>query len=408
MVKFNIDAAVEIPETHSRGRFPLPSGKTPVQCQFHSPANPTIFFTTSSVSETPEHPYLATASELTAWLDTLPTGDGVRVALDTEADSLHSYREKLCLIQMAVGERKALIDPLGISDLTPLLRYLDNTEIWVHGADLDMTLMKRTFDHIPERLYDTQVAARLAGERQFGLAHLVEHSFGVTLSKQSQRADWGKRPLTPRMIEYALNDVHFIIPLADRFLTRLREHGREPWFLESCADARLSVLQRPPPDPEEQWRISGSGALKPQGLHYLRAFWRWRDKEAERIDLPSFKIISNDELIAFAQGMQEGKEPVLPSRYPPPFHRRFYKVFKEAKAAPESEWPRRPNRRRVERNPDAERRFDQLKGKRDRLGTELNIDGALIASRAALETVAQDASKAGELLLNWQRELLHV
>jgi ribonuclease D len=352
--------------------------------------------------------HLATPDALRAWLSRLPHGEGVRVALDTEADSLHSYREKLCLIQMGVGEKKAIIDPLGIPDLTPLLRYLDKAEIWVHGADLDMTLMKRTFNHVPERLYDTQVAARLTGERQFGLAHLVESKFGVALSKQSQRADWGKRPLTDKMIEYALNDVHYILPLADTFLTKLRELDREAWFLESCADARESVLNRTAPDPEEQWRIAGSGALRPCGLHFLRAFWRWRDREAERIDRPTFKIIGNAELIAFATAMQDGKQVVLPERYPPPFHRRFYKALKEAREAPESEWPRRPHRRRSERNPEAERRFDVLKEKRDRLGAQLNIDPSLLGSRAVLEQIAEDASKAAVFLLNWQRELLGV
>ena len=353
-------------------------------------------------------PYIDTPDALTAWLQRLPQGEGVRVALDTEADSLHSYREKLCLIQMGVGEHKALIDPLNIADLSPLLTYLEKTEIWVHGADLDMTLMKRTFGIIPERIYDTQTAARLTGERQFGLAHLVESKFGVALSKQSQRADWGRRPLTPKMLEYALNDIHYVIPLADMFLTKLRELGREPWFLESCADARISVLNRPPPDPEEQWRINGSGALKPCGLHYLRCFWRWRDAEAERINRPTFKIISNDEIIAMAEDMQDGKDVTLPSRYPPPFHRRFHKMFKEAKAVPEAEWPRRPARRRHERDIESEKRFEVLKERRDKLGGQLNIDGALIASRAALEQIARDANCTGDLLLNWQRELLGI
>jgi ribonuclease D len=354
----------------------------------------------------PQDHFLDTPEALAAWLSRLPQGEGVRVALDTEADSLHSYREKLCLIQMGVGEHQALIDPLTITDLSPLMAYLDKAEIWVHGADLDMTLLKRSFGVVPERLYDTQVAARLTGERQFGLAHLVESKFGVQLSKQSQRADWSRRPLTTKMLEYALNDIHYVIPLADLFMTKLRELGREPWFLECCADARLSVLNRPPPDPEEQWRINGSGMLKPCGLHYLRCFWRWRDKEAERLNRPTFKIISNDEIIAMAQAMQEGKIVTLPNRYPPPFHRRFHRAFKEAQATPETEWPRRPTRRRHDRDIEAEKRFDAMKAKRDKLGTELDLDPALIASRAALEHIARDASAAGELLLNWQRHLL--
>ena len=372
-----------------------------------APSSPPNSQTAVPDSAAQDH-FLDTPEALDSFLGSLPADDGVRVALDTEADSLHSYREKLCLIQMGVAERKALVDPLGIADLTPLLRFLDRAEIWVHGADLDMTLMRRTFGHIPERIFDTQVAARLCGERQFGLAHLVESKFGVALSKQSQRADWGRRPLTERMIEYALNDVHFIIPLADMFLGRLRELGREDWFLQSCEDARQSVLHRPPPDPDEMWRIAGSGKLRPAGLNALRALWQWRDREAERIDRPSFKIIGNQDLLNFAEQIQEGRDVRLPDRYPPPFHRRFGRALKEALELPESEWPRRPSRRRNERNPDAERRFDELKARRDRLGAELDLEPSLLGSRAVLEAIAADEAMAAELLLPWQLQLMNL
>src|SRR5689334_4178489 len=106
--------------------------------------------------------------------------------------------------------------------------------------------------------------------------------------------------------------------------------------------------------------------------------------------------------------MQEGKDAVLPDRYPPPFHRRFYKALKEAKEVPESEWPRRPHRRRNERNPEAEKRFETIKEKRDSIASKLNIDPSLLGSRAVLEQIAIDSSRAAELLLNWQRELLGV
>jgi ribonuclease D len=350
--------------------------------------------------------FICTPEALHSFLNAIPNGDGVRVAIDTEADSLHSYREKLCLIQMGVGDRKVLIDPLGIADLSPLLSYLDSSEIWLHGADLDMSLMRRTYGHIPVRMFDTQVAARLCGERQFGLAHLVESNFGVALSKQSQRADWGRRPLTDRMIEYALNDVHFIIPLADKFLAKLRELGREEWFRQSCEDARLSVLRRPPPDPDELWRLTGSGKLRPAGLNFLRALWRWRDSEAERLDRPTFKVIGNQDLLNFAEALQEGAEVRLPDRYPPPFHRRFYRALKEAREVPEADWPKRPARRRHERNPEAEKRFDALKELRDRKGAELDLDPALLGSRAVLEAIADNEERAPELLLPWQLAVL--
>ncbi len=349
--------------------------------------------------------YLDSAEKLSDYLASLPPPATARVALDTEADSLHSYREKLCLIQMAVGDAKALIDPFGIPDLTPLLEYLGKAEVWLHGADFDMTLMKRTFDFIPPRLFDTQVAARLAGARQFGLAAMVENTFGVVLSKQSQRANWGRRPLTQKMIDYAFYDVHYIIELADIYLGKLRELGREDWFLQICEDARQSVIDRPTANVDDLWRVAGSGKLKPRGLQTLRAVWQWRDHEASRIDRPTFKIISNAELIAFAESAEAGKEVRLPDRYPPPFHRRFYKMIKDAAAVPETDWPKRPPRRRVDRNIEAEKRFDAMKEKRDKLGIELGLDPSLIASRSVLEAISIDET-AAEGLLPFQRQLM--
>ena len=127
---------------------------------------------------------------LVDFLGSLPDSKGDRrCAVDTEADSLHSFREKLCLIQFSCAGRHAIIDPLKIGDLTPLLQFLESAEIWMHGADFDMSLFKRTFDLVPSTVLDTQTAARLCGFRQFGLAHLVHEIFGVSLSKQSQRAN---------------------------------------------------------------------------------------------------------------------------------------------------------------------------------------------------------------------------
>ena len=352
--------------------------------------------------------YIATPEALAALLSRIPAGPGVRCAIDTEADSLHSYREKLCLIQLACGEEKVIIDPLSIPDLSPLVSWLQEVEIWMHGADFDMTLMKRTFDVIPERIFDTQTAARLCGEKQFGLAHLVESGFGVALSKQSQRADWGRRPLSEKMIEYALNDVHYILELADRFVARLQGLGREEWFLESCRDARETVLNRPAADPDEQWRISGSGKLRACGMNYLRALWQWRDAEALRLDRPAFKVTGNVDLLNWAEALENGGEADLHSRFPPPFHRRFHKAVRDAREADHSTWPQRPPRLRYDRNPEAERRFEALKEKRDHLGRELDIDPSLIGSRASLEAICFQPERVEELFLNWQRQVLGI
>ena len=165
-------------------------------------------------------------------------------AIDTEADSLHRYRESLCLIQFADRENRVLIDPLAITDLSPLGEYLSVATVWMHGADYDMTMFKRQFGTLPAVVYDTQIGARLLGARKFGLGDLVNQYFGIELCKSSQKADWGKRPLSDIMVEYALNDVHYLLDMGDMIVAGLKEKGRYEWFEESCLAARQKVLDR--------------------------------------------------------------------------------------------------------------------------------------------------------------------
>lgn len=352
-------------------------------------------------------PIIESTDALAEYLRTLPPAPGGRhrCAVDTEADSLHSYKEKLCLIQFTCAEQPVIIDPLKVEDLSPLLDFLDGAEVWMHGADFDMSLFKRTFDFVPPTVLDTQTAARLVGFRQFGLAHLLQDVFQVTLSKQSQRADWGRRPLPRTMVEYALNDVRYILPLADHLLARLAEAGRAEWFHQSCAASRESVLHRPPPDTEEAWRIPGWGNLQPKGLAALRALWHWRNGEAERLDRPSFKILNNEPLLAMALAFQNGRKAELPLRFPHPPRRRFYQALEAVAKMPPELWPKRRVNKRAPRHPETDRRFEHLKSHRDRLADAMNLDGALIASRAVLEGIAQDAPETPPLL-PWQQILL--
>ena len=363
------------------------------------------------MSELPENNfYIDKPEELLPFLASIPAEGRLRCAVDTEADSLHSYKEKLCLVQFSAGEFHAIIDPLSIrgESLLPLNEFMSTAEVWMHGADFDMTMLKRTFDTIPPRIFDTQTAARLSGTRQFGLANLVEEVFGVVLSKQSQRANWGRRPLLDKMIEYALNDVRYILPLADHYTAKLHSLGRYDWFVESCDSARKTVSDRPPPDVENQWRINGSGKLKPQGMAFLRALWHWRDKEAERLDRPSFKVIGNVELIQFSEALQAGNPAVLPPRFPMSAARRFHNAVRDAKELTPEQWPKRRFGKRLDRSGDAEKLFEELKNRRDKIATELDLDPALIASRSALDFISVDPATASEHLLNWQRKLLEL
>lgn len=326
-------------------------------------------------------------------------------AIDTEADSLHRYRESLCLVQFADRGESVLIDPLAIENLAPLGDYLAEATVWMHGADYDMTMFKREFGRLPAVVYDTQIGARLLGVRRFGLGDLVKEYFGVELSKTSQKADWGKRPLSPKMVEYALNDVHYLLDMGDMIVTRLRDLGRHDWFEESCAAARQKVLDRDD-SKDEMWRIQGSGKLDRRGLACLRALWHWRDAEAKTWDRPSFMVIPNRELLEWSHDLSSGKTLTLPHHFRPDRVKRFKTTVSMVEALNEDEWPERPSTKRRKRDRDFDRRLDALLADRDRAAAKLEIEGSLIAPRAVLESIAAEDAEAASLLLRWQCECL--
>ncbi len=375
----------------------MPDGETPEQ----GPRGAQTGF------DTPEPLWIDSRSGLENFLDEVQ--DATFVGMDLEADNLHSYREKLCLIQLAADGRVALIDPLAFDDCSPLLEFIDDErrDLWMHGADFDMTLMLGTFDWLPHRIRDTQIAAQLVGCRQFGLASLVKNFFGIEISKSSQKQDWSKRPLTPKMLEYAAADAALLLPLKEQLMARLVELGRLDWFEESCSAARRQVLARPPRDTSELWRISGSGALRGRQLAILRALWHWRENEACRRDVPTFKVISNQELLDLSRGLDEGGRPEIRRRLTAPARRELSELIPKVLSLPEREWPERQRSKRSKRPKDFEEKVDQLKALRDAAAARLDIDPSVIAARKTLESIVLgEHTETNGRLLEWQRELL--
>ncbi len=334
-----------------------------------------------------------------------PADGGPLCAVDTEADSLHRYRESLCLVQFSAGGESVLIDPLAIDDLSPLGDYLTDATVWMHGADYDMTMFKREFSRLPAVVYDTQIGARLLGVRRFGLGDLVSQYFGVELSKSSQKADWGRRPLSPKMVEYALNDVNYLLEMGEIISGLLRDCGRYGWFEESCEAARRKVLERDEAK-EEIWRIRGSGRLDRRGLACLRALWQWRDAEAKAWDRPSFMVLPNQQLLDWCIDLAAGKSISLPRHFRRDRVKRFRDAVDAMQALKPDEWPERHTTKRRKRDRDFEMRVDEWLGRRDKVAAKLGIEGSLIAARAALESMAAGEAGADDLLLAWQRECL--
>ena len=193
------------------------------------------------------------------------------VALDTEADSLHNYFEKCCLIQLSLGGEHFIVDPLSDLDLTGFLEALAEKPLIVHGGDYDLRMMRASMGFRTRgEVFDTMIAAQLLGFEQIGLASLIERFFDITIGKEGQKSDWSRRPLSEKQKLYAINDTRYLAELSQRLRGELAQRGRVQWHRESCR-AMVDATERDNSrDPEETWRVKGSGRLTPRQLAYLR------------------------------------------------------------------------------------------------------------------------------------------
>ncbi len=355
---------------------------------------------------------IATEAQLAELLKKIDDTD--RVAIDTEADSLHSYREKLCLLQISVpaainarGYNDFIVDPLAGLDLEPLRQALEPREIVLHGADYDLRMLRRGLNFTAQKIFDTTIAARLLGIREFSLAALVKRYFGLALPKGSQKANWAKRPLPARMAEYAINDVHYLLPLAEKLEADLDRHQRRDWLCQSSQRAIEQATVARVREEDELWRVPGSGALHGRAAAVLRALWQWREREAEMADRPPFHILQNEKLLNSATSFASGSVPDY-KHFSPRRRQAFREAAQSALELPESEWP--VWRRRFGKRPNSEtiRRAEELRHRRDRAARELDLDPAFIAPRSALLAIAADETRATALLVPWQQELLGV
>jgi ribonuclease D len=391
-----------------------------------------------ALEKSASHDVIASEQELADLIRQIQAAE--RVALDTEADSLHSYREKLCLIQLSIpsavilsnveGSRGTtsklalrdsstslgmtvgsvcdfIVDPLSNLDLEPLRNALEPREIVLHAADYDLRMLRRGLNFTASRIFDTVIAARLLGIREFSLGALVKRFFGVELHKHSQKANWALRPLPRRMLEYAVDDVHYLLPLVAKLEEDLERVHRCNWFRQSCERAiELAASERGRVQ-DEVWRIAGAGALDPRTGAVLRALWQWRETEAEFADRPPFHILQNRELLKAAESFTSGHVPDY-KHFSARRRQTFREAAKIALQSPQSKWP--VMRRRSGSRPTEEmrRRADQLRVRRDKSAAQLGLEPSFIASRGALEAIAAEPARAAVVLVSWQRELIGI
>lgn len=235
--------------------------------------------------------------------------DAPTLILDTEFVREKTYRAKLCLLQIATDDIVACVDPVAISDISPLMNIInEQSKLKVlHAARQDYEIFYDLTGQLPQPLFDTQLAASLLGYgEQVGYASLVSKILGIQLDKAHTRTDWSKRPLSEAQIKYASDDVVYLRQLYPLLTQQLKEKGREDWLNEefdSLCQKELYLTKL-----DDAWqRVKGINRLRPRQLAAAKNLSHWREEMAIKKDLPRRWIISDDILLAIVQLLPKNK-----------------------------------------------------------------------------------------------------
>ncbi|MEO0054777.1 MAG: hypothetical protein RLZZ50_724 [Verrucomicrobiota bacterium] len=334
------------------------------------------------------------------------------LAMDTEADNMFHYRTRVCLLQFLVDGEVFLVDLMTPLPLEPLWERLATKHLIMHGSDFDIRLLHDLCRFRPRSLFDTMLAAQLLNRPRVGLGSLLEQHFGLQLDKSGQKANWSKRPLTPKLLDYAALDVWHLPALRDLLTRELAALNRLDWLDQQCRRQIESGLTGFPRDEETAWRVGPCDRLRGRGLSALHAVWHWREKWAEEIDTPPFKVCSNDVLFQMAQAAEQGDsiETILAttnlgkrqSRLAPSLGA----ALREGFSRDPSTLPRRPRTERIHLTQAEIERQDRIKSHRDQVAARLNLEPTLIAPRSTLVTLCREPALLDEILLPWQADLL--
>ena len=337
------------------------------------------------------------------------------LAVDTESNSLHAYREQVCLIQLSTTEADYLVDPLALQDVSALSRLFEaeTIEKVFHAAEYDLLCLHRDFGMAVCNLFDTMIAARILGRSEIGLGALLEAELGVKLDKRFQRANWGQRPLPEDLIDYARLDTHYLIALRDRLEAELAERGLVKLAQEDFVMAARKVsanhsAKRNGTNGEEAergvdcWRISGAYDLPAQQAAVLMELCRYRDEVARKLDRPLFKVFGDQTLLSIASELPKNLEQLgnLPGMSLNQVRRHGRKLLRVVQRGLQAQ-PVFPTR---QRRPDEgfTERLEALRTWRKNLAAEIGVGSDVILPRELMISLAekgpQDATALAEAL----------
>lgn len=324
-----------------------------------------------------------------------------KLALDTESDPFHRYYEKVCLVQISTPERDLIFDPLvaGLpQNLAAIFADPQRTMV-LHGADYDVRSLRRSFDLVMGKIFDTSIAAMFLGRKELGLKSLLESELQVIIDKGEQRSDWGRRPLTDEQLRYAATDTRHLLALAEHLSFQLEELDRLAWMEEECELLRKREPVEKVFDENGYRSLPGAKELAVGGRRALRALFLWREQEAKARDVPPFRVLPNDALSVLAAKVdKEGgaltDESVLRIKRIPkvddvPVIARVIAEGISLEEPPEPVRRRDNGDKRVEREA-AREVVDRLKKVRAARSAELRIDPGFLVSASFLERLARE------------------
>jgi ribonuclease D len=314
-----------------------------------------------------------------------------RVAVDTESNSLHAFREQVCLMQFSSTNADYLIDPLALKDLSALAPIFANPNIEkiFHAAEYDLVCLRRDFGFSFANLFDTMHAARVLGYPAVGLDRLLNDKFKIQTDKRHQKANWAARPLTKEQIHYARLDTHYLFNLRDVLEKELREKERLEFAKEDFTRACLFDEQKHKNNIESWERFSSRKDLSLRDLTILAQLCKWRDIEAEKLNRPVYKVIMDDTLVAMSKNSPQHKVDLsalgLSEKQIHLWGDGVLSAVRRGVAAPPVE------RKQIEAKNDAFlRRLEKLKVWRKKVGIEMGVESDVILPKPYVSALAEN------------------
>lgn len=322
-----------------------------------------------------------------------------RIAIDTESNSLYAYREQVCLIQFSTPSQDYLLDPLALPDLEILAPLFEDPKIEkiFHAAEYDLICLKRDFGFRFENIFDTMIAARILGYKKVGLGNLLDQKFNVKVDKKFQKADWGKRPLTDEMLNYARFDTHYLIAMRKLFSAELEKKGLAELAQEDFRMvAALDGINHRKPLPIWE-RVGGRAKLSPRQATVLNEVCLARETLAEKLNRPVFKIIGNKSLIKLAEAQPRSRRDLeiegFTSRQISSFGKTFLAAVEEGRHA---ELVRRTPTFRP--SDEYRNRFERLRLWRKEKAMTLDVESDVVLPRFIMEKIARENPQSKEAL----------